>query len=116
MNAGEITFTVTVGGKLARSLVAVAFVTGKSIEAVAIGGMIGGEDCAAEIGELLGAAFCLMEDADDLDEMANRLREYRDVNGLDYPDYRIENNIAEFRGEIDGEEMYLLNQAGRILG
>ena len=116
MNAGEITITVTVGGKLARSLEAIAFVSGKSIEAVAIGTMMGGEDCAEEIGELLDAACCLMEDADDLDEMTNRLREYRDVNGLDYADYRIENKIAEFRGEIDGDELYLLNQAAHILG
>lgn len=94
---------------------AIAFVSGRPIEIAAADTLSASDNRCESIGDLLEDALALLDPEDDVAAMVERLKKYRDSNGITYPDYLIENGIACFNGQIDADDEWLLNAAAEII-
>ena len=94
---------------------AIAFIARKPIEEVAVDAMSASDYKCDSFGDLLEDAYSQLNPQDDVGAMVARTKKYRDASGIRYPDFRIENEIDCLVGEIDDDDLVILNEAAKIL-
>lgn len=109
-----VTFKIKAKGDTALALQALAFVSGRSLEFVALDALSGIDDRATHIADLHTDVANIV-DLDELPAMIERLRAYRDSIGEDhYPDEVIGIHTAEEIGMISHEASRFIVQMLRV--
>lgn len=94
-DGSPLTLTITVDGDTAASLRAMAFVTGNTVEKTAEDALTGIDDRSNSAPELLREIFCWEMSEKERVCAVHRLRQYRDANGLDFPDRLIARSLLQ---------------------